>query len=119
MERSRDMPSSLHRMLQSVSEGVVLTGLRREKRSACANVAVQRQELSEEEAQIVEEILKNLKPQTKLVFLDHITSCTALLLPVKKIITKLNHMGIDSFIDGAHAPGMVPLNLDDFRAISW
>ena len=61
---------------------------------------------------VVDTIVQKLSPRTRLVFLDHITSATGLILPVEALIDELNKRNIQSFIDGAHAPGMVPLNID-------
>lgn len=48
---------------------------------------------------------------TKLVFLSQITSATALILPVKEICEEAKRRGIPVFIDGAHVPGHIPLDL--------
>ena len=53
---------------------------------------------------------------TKLIFLSHITSPTALRLPVEMICAKAQKAGILSFIDGAHVPGQIPLNLKTLQA---
>ncbi len=70
----------------------------------------------ESESSIVENIIAAVTPQTQLVLLDHITSPTALLLPIEKIIQELNQRGVETLIDGAHAPGMLDLNLDSLKA---
>jgi isopenicillin-N epimerase len=60
---------------------------------------------------IVDAVLNAVTPQTKLVLLDHVVSQTGCVLPIESIIQRLNAQGIESLIDGAHAPGMLPLDL--------
>jgi isopenicillin-N epimerase len=61
--------------------------------------------------QVVDIVLNRVTRRTRLVLLDHVTSSTGLVLPVAEIIRELNARGIESLVDGAHAPGMLPLNL--------
>lgn len=61
----------------------------------------------------IEEFFKGVTPKTKLIFLSHITSSTALRLPVEEICKKAKELGILSFVDGAHAPGQIPVNLTE------
>jgi isopenicillin-N epimerase len=56
-------------------------------------------------------ILEGLTERTRLLVVDHITSATALIFPVEAIVAKCNQKGIDVLIDGAHAPGMLPLDV--------
>ncbi len=63
--------------------------------------------------EFVENFFQNVQPKTKILFLSHITSSTALLLPVKQLVQRANEMNIISIIDGAHVPGHIPLNLAD------
>jgi isopenicillin-N epimerase len=61
---------------------------------------------------IVERILGAAGPQVKLAVLDHISSSTALRFPLERITPELRRRGIPVFIDGAHAVGQIPLDLD-------
>ncbi|MCK6577789.1 MAG: aminotransferase class V-fold PLP-dependent enzyme [Anaerolineae bacterium] len=61
----------------------------------------------------VEEFWARVTPRTKIVFLSHITSITALRFPVKAICARARAADITSIIDGAHAPGHVPLDISD------
>lgn len=63
----------------------------------------------------VEEFFKGLSAKTKVIFISHITSATAIILPVKEICDRARQLGILSFVDGAHAPGHVPLNMSDLN----
>lgn len=54
-----------------------------------------------------------LTSKTKVVFLSHITSQTALIFPIKEICIKAKELGIKTIIDGAHVPGHIPLDILD------
>lgn len=64
----------------------------------------------------VNPILEAITPRTRLLLLDHITSATGFIIPVEPIIQEFNNRGIDTLIDGAHAPGMVKLQLEKLGA---
>ncbi len=61
--------------------------------------------------QVINGILERVSPRTRLAMIDHITSPTALVLPIEEIVRELDRRGIDTLVDGAHGPAMVPLNL--------
>jgi len=64
----------------------------------------------------VEDFWHGVTPQTRVIFISHITSPTALIFPVQAIVRRAREAGILTVIDGAHVPGQVPLNLDSLGA---
>jgi isopenicillin-N epimerase len=66
--------------------------------------------------EFVEQFWKGVTPHTRVISLSHITSPTALIFPVEKIIKRAREAGIITVIDGAHAPGQIPLNMEEIGA---
>ena len=62
------------------------------------------------------QFLNGITPRTKLIFISHITSSTGLRLPVHEICAFAKEKGIFIFIDGAHAPGQLAINLSELQA---
>ncbi len=61
--------------------------------------------------QIADAILAHVGPRTRVLSISHIASPTALVFPVELLVARAREAGILTVIDGAHAPGQVPLNL--------
>lgn len=66
--------------------------------------------------QIIEEFFTGLTPNTKAIFISHITSTTALRLPVEEICKRAKAKGLITIVDGAHVPGHIELNLQELEA---
>ncbi len=64
----------------------------------------------------VDHFLNGIRPNTKLVYLSHIPSALSAILPVGAICRLCREMGILTLIDGAHAPGHIPLDLQTLNA---
>lgn len=65
--------------------------------------------------QIIEEFWKGYNSNTKVVFLNQISSSTALIFPVKEICDKAQELGLITIVDGAHVPGHIDLNITDLN----
>jgi isopenicillin-N epimerase len=64
----------------------------------------------------VESFWRGVSPNTRVIFLSHITSPTATIFPIEKVIQRAKAQNIITVIDGAHTPGHIPLHLDSLGA---
>jgi isopenicillin-N epimerase len=61
-------------------------------------------------------LVERIGPRTRAICVSHITSPTALVLPVKEICTAAREAGVLAIVDGAHAPGQMPVDLGSLAA---
>lgn len=69
-----------------------------------------------EESQFTDTIIGAMTERTRVLFLSHITSPTALLFPIERALAEARRRGIYSVIDGAHTLGQIPLSMDSLGA---
>ncbi|MDP3984400.1 MAG: aminotransferase class V-fold PLP-dependent enzyme [Acidimicrobiia bacterium] len=62
--------------------------------------------------EVVAAIMEKVSPRTRFALLDHVTSATGLVLPVDRLVPLLEGLGVAVMVDGAHAPGMVELDIE-------
>jgi isopenicillin-N epimerase len=70
-------------------------------------------------AEVAEAVLSRLTDRTRLLVVDHVASCSGLVFPVEEIVTESRRQGVPVLVDGAHAPGMLPLDLGRLGADFW
>ena len=93
--------------------GAVLRIWRERCRKAGANLVVRKlPESFVEPAEVVEEFLRGVTVRTRLIVISHITSPTALILPVEEICRRAKERGVRVCIDGPHALAAVPVDID-------
>ena len=68
-----------------------------------------------DEEEVLASILQSVTRRTRFALIDHVTSHTALIYPIERIIRELEARGVDCLVDGAHAPGMVPIDVSKLQ----
>jgi isopenicillin-N epimerase len=65
---------------------------------------------------VIERVLEKVTDRTRLLLIDHVTSQTALIFPIERLVAEMSVRGIDTLVDGAHAPGFLPLDVQSIGA---
>ena len=71
------------------------------------------------QASIVSRVVGAIGPRTRMLVLDQVTSPTAIVMPVTEIVRAAREAGVMTLVDGAHAPGLIPLDVDAIGADWW
>ncbi len=91
--------------------GAVLKAMKRRASEAGAKIRIASvPPIVERESQVVEAIDNSFCERTRLLIVDHITSPTAIVFPVARIVEKARARNVPVLIDGAHVPGQLALN---------
>jgi len=61
-------------------------------------------------------VVSAIGPRTRLAVIDHVASESALLLPIEEIAARCRERGVAVAVDGAHAPGAIPLDVPSIGA---
>jgi isopenicillin-N epimerase len=64
----------------------------------------------------VTEFWRGVTPKTKVIFISHISASTSIIAPIQEICRRARENNIITVIDGAHAPGQIPVNLPEIGA---
>jgi isopenicillin-N epimerase len=65
---------------------------------------------------VVDTLLSHVSARTRLLLIDHVSSPTALVMPVAELVRRMRARGVETLVDGAHGPGMLPLSLRELGA---
>ncbi len=63
--------------------------------------------------EVVEAVMDRVTARTRFALIDHVTSPTGLVLPAAAIVRLLEDLGVTVMVDGAHSPGMIPLEIEE------
>lgn len=92
--------------------GAVLKAMRRRAEETGAEIRIAQVPAPlDSEEQIIEAVKNALCERTKLLIIDHVTSPTATVFPVARLIAEARRSGVPVLVDGAHAPGMLALDV--------
>lgn len=69
--------------------------------------------------QVYRAVEEAITPRTRLLVIDQVTSPTALILPVERLIATCRERGIEVLVDAAHVPGMLPVQVEKLGATYW
>jgi isopenicillin-N epimerase len=98
----------------AVAKTMALTAERRGAKLSFADVPP----LPTDDEDVAEAIIAHLGPRTRVLVVDHITSATALIFPVRRVAERARAMGVPVLVDGAHVPGQIALDVPTL-GVDW
>jgi isopenicillin-N epimerase len=99
--------------------GAVLFGARKTAARVGASVVTVPVPLGAADDDVVAAVLGEVTERTRLAVIDHVSSATAMRFPVERIVPALQGLGVAVLVDGAHAPGMLPVDLAALGPDFW
>nr|WP_238344981.1 aminotransferase class V-fold PLP-dependent enzyme [Actinopolymorpha cephalotaxi] len=106
-------------VLTDHSYGAVTLAAHRWARSAGARVVTAPVGLLASDEEVTSAVVGAFTSRTRLLIIDHITSQTARLFPVAAVAAAARERGVATLVDGAHVPGMLPVQVDALGADFW
>ncbi len=98
----------------------VLAQLRRATEAAGARLGVAAVPLpAQGRTEVAEAVVSRLTDRTRLLVVDHVASCSGLVFPVEEIVAECRRQHVPVLVDGAHAAGMLPVDLGRLGADFW
>jgi isopenicillin-N epimerase len=99
--------------------GTVVLGAQKAARRVGARVVQAAVALDADDDAVLAAVLAATGPATRLAVIDQVSSPTAKRFPVERIVPALQERGVAVFLDGAHAPGMLPVDLGSLAPDFW
>lgn len=99
--------------------GAVLFGARKIAARAGASVVIVPVPLDAADDDLVAAVLDGVSERTRLAVIDQVSSATARRFPVERIVPALRERGVAVLVDGAHAPGQLPVDLAALGPDFW
>lgn len=106
-------------LLTEHAYGAVRLAAARRCREADANLVVAKVRLDADDEEVVGAVLDGVTARTRVAVIDHVTSPTARLLPVRRLVAELHRRGVVVLVDAAHGPGMVDTDVTAVGADFW